>query len=251
MTTFSALDALVRRGQLPGWSAAVIREDGSSESAAGGLLEPDGSTPVTPDTLYWIASLSKPVLALITMGLVDDGVLGLDDDVRESVPELAGVTVLRPDAADLSGTEPVDGPITVRHLLTMTSGWGVLLEPDPIARAMAAAGIAPGPAPFEGTTEDYLSALAGIPLAFQPGLGWRYHTCADVLGIMLELLTGQDGERLLGERVREPLGLSALGFRAPAGRPIAPSFAAIPGGGFAPLPRGGISMVASRRWRRP
>lgn len=209
------LDALVDDGSLVGWVAGVQDPDGV-EVTAGGRRSVDGP-PMDPETLFMIASCSKPVGGVLALRLVEQGVLSLDDPVDRWLPELARPRVLaRPDA-DLDDTVPAERPITVEHLLTMTPGFGWVSE-GPLAVAMNDAGVAPGPFPPPMGPDEYLGRLAALPLADQPGSTWRYHTSSDVLGVLLARATGASVGELLQENVFSPLGLRDTGFSGDADR---------------------------------
>lgn len=211
-----ALDRLVDEGVLPGWSVAVVGADGSVEAATRGVTAPGGDQPVAPDTAYRLASLSKPVAGLLTAVLVDEGVLGPEDEVRRWVPELDGVRVLRRPDAPLDETEPQARPMSVHDLLTMTSGLGIRFDDTPLARAMGEAGVHPGPLPPQVDDVTFLARLAELPLAFQPGAGWAYHTSTDVLSVVLARASGVPLDLLLADRLTGPLGTPSVSFAAPA-----------------------------------
>ncbi|WP_277452251.1 serine hydrolase domain-containing protein [Janibacter sp. DB-40] len=208
-------DRLVDDGSLVGWVAGVRDRDGVQISA-GGRRSIDGP-PMDPQTLFMIASCSKPVGGVLALRLVEQGLISLDDPVSRWLPELARPRVLtRPDA-DLADTAPAERPITVEHLLTMTPGFGWVTE-RPLSVAMNDAGVAPGPFPPPMTPEEYLGRLASLPLANQPGSTWRYHTSSDVLGVLLARATGRSVSDLLEEHVCRPLGLGDTGFSGDPGR---------------------------------
>jgi CubicO group peptidase (beta-lactamase class C family) len=212
----TALDRLVAEGVLPGWSVAVVGADGSVDVGTRGVTAPDGDQPVAPDTAYRLASLSKPVAGLLAAVLVDEGVLAPQDEVRRWVPELDGVRVLRRPDAPLDDTEPLARPVTVHDLLTMTSGLGIRFDDTPLARAMAEAGVHPGPLPPEVDDVTFLARLAQLPLAFQPGAGWAYHTSTDVLSVVLARASGTPIDLLLADRLTGPLDTPSVSFVAPA-----------------------------------
>lgn len=199
-----ALDRLVAEGALDGWAAGV-REGGRTRLAAGGRRGPEEPAP--------IASNTKPLAGVLTLRLAELGALDLDDPVAPWLPELAAPQVLvRPDGP-LDDTVPARTPITARHLLTMTAGFG-WVESGPLAAAMAEREVAPGPfAPPMGP-EEYLRRLGGLPLADQPGAAWRYHTSSDVLGVLLARRTGRSVRALVAEHVTGPLGMTATDFPA-------------------------------------
>lgn len=201
------LDRLVDDGALEGWAAGV-RADGTTTLAAGGRRAAD--EPAS------IASCTKPMAGALTLRLVELGVVALDDPVAAWLPELAEPRVLvRPDAS-LDDTVAADRPITLRHLLAMTPGFGWVSEDGPLADAMAAAQVAPGPDAPPMSPDEYLRRLGGLPLADQPGALWRYHTSSDVLGVLLARATGRPVRDLLREHVTGPLGMTETDFPADA-----------------------------------
>src|SRR3954469_3210535 len=143
VTVWSALQARVEDGRVPGWAAAV-RHRGETEVRAGGCLALGGA-PAGPGALFRLSSLPKPSAGVLSLALVEDGVLDLDDPVARWLPELAAPRVMADRSGPLTSTVPAERPITVRHLLTSTPGFGGLWDDSPLAGAIAAAGIGPGP----------------------------------------------------------------------------------------------------------
>lgn len=231
-----ALDALVDDGALVGWVAGVQDPEGVAVAAGGHRRV--GGPPMNPQTLFSIASCSKPVGGVLALRLAEMDVLALDDPVERWLPELAGPRVLvRPDA-DLDDTVPAERPITVRHLLTMTPGFGWVSE-GPLAVAMNDVGVAPGPFPPPMGPKEYMTRLASLPLANQPGSTWRYHTSSDVLGVLLARAADTSVDDLLEEHVRGPLGLVDTGFTGDPDRMAGVHTAALTGGLVPfPLPEG-------------
>lgn len=214
----AALDQLVDQGYLPGYAFAV-HDSGGLHQGCGGFSDIASGDRVVASTAFRIASLSKLIGAIVTLQQVEAGVLSLDDPIRQWIPELA-----RPTGPD---GRPTTTAITVRHLLTMTSGWGVLSVDDSHASALAERGLAPGPFAPSMTAEDFLARLAQVRLAAQPGQAWRYHTSTDVLSILLERLTGRRNEDLVRTGIAEPLNLGMLSFE-PAEHDTAVCYRATP-----------------------
>jgi CubicO group peptidase (beta-lactamase class C family) len=203
----------VESGYLPGYVAGVHR-DGISEIYAAGVLGSGADDPMRTDTIFRIASLSKPIAGALALGLVQDGVLRLDDEAGRWLPELAAPRVLSARDAALQDTVPARRPILVRDLLTMTAGFGMAVGRTPLGQAMAASDLTPGPFPPPVSPDEFMARLGALPLQAQPGEAWIYHTCADVLGVLLERATGRSCRDLLSERLLEPLGLADTGFYA-------------------------------------
>jgi CubicO group peptidase (beta-lactamase class C family) len=230
-TTFdtSGLDALVDAGRLPGYAVAD-RRGGQVEVRHGGLRELEQGLPFEADTVHRVSSLSKPVAAILTSRLVDAGALDLDEPITTWLPELGGLGVLTMRDGPLGETEPMHRPVTVRDLLTMTSGFGIATEETPLGRAMDDAGVHPGPMPPMLDPDVVLERLAALPLGFQPGEGWAYHTSTDVLSLLLPRAAGGPLDALVAAEVREPLGLDVLHFHAPDPWRLAASYEWLEGG---------------------
>jgi CubicO group peptidase (beta-lactamase class C family) len=205
------LQRQVDDGRLPGFVAAV-RYRGSTEVLTGGRRHLDADVPMTPDTQFRLASLSKPFAGVLALQLVEDGVVSLDAPVGEWLPEFAEPRVLRRIDGPVEDTVPAGRPITVRHLLASTPGFGGIWEPCPLADALWATGGGPGPFPPSVGPEEFLRRLAALPLAAQPGERWLYHVSTDVLSVLLARASGRSLPDLLAERITGPLGLAGTGF---------------------------------------
>ncbi|GAB3808859.1 serine hydrolase [Humibacter antri] len=207
-----SLDERVASGWAPGIVAGV-RHRGRTEFYATGTYDfagERGSVPMTENTPFRIASLSKIVGMALAAQLIGDGLLDLDDEVAEWMPELADRRVLRSPAAALEDTAPAEREITVRDLLTFTSGMGLQFESTPYSRELNPFAVGPLPPPFG--VDEYLARVAALPLAHQPGERWMYHTSSDVLGILLSRVSEKPLHELLLGEITGPLGLSRTGF---------------------------------------
>lgn len=198
-TLLQILDKHVSLGTAPGIIGVTGAPDGQVEIVSSGNLP--------RDAIVRIQSMTKPVLAVATLRLVQTGRLSLDDPVETWLPELADRQVLRTPGSPLSNTEPATTPITVRHLLTNTSGYGMMTGPSPLQEAMVANHTEAGQHPVELGAQDWLNALAELPLAFQPGTGWRYHHSFGILGILLSRRVGGSLEEHLTRELFDPLGM--------------------------------------------
>lgn len=209
---WAAAEARLTAGRIPGYVAAV-RIGGRVEVRAGGRMALGAqSAPMREDTLFRIASITKPMGAALALSLVQDGALALDDPIARWLPEAASPRVLvAPDAA-LDETTEVKRPITVRHLLTATCGWGCVLEETPLQRAMLERGVFPGPLTPPMSGDDFVARVADLPLAFQPGEGWLYDTGMNLLGVLLSRATDRPLSELVAERITGPLGMADTGF---------------------------------------
>jgi CubicO group peptidase (beta-lactamase class C family) len=202
----------VEAGTVPG--AVALRGGRNPEIVAVGLAAIDGD-PMAEDAIMRIQSMTKAITAVAALRLVEAGRIELDQSVEEWLPELAHRRVLTHPAAPLDDTVPASRPITLRHLLTMGSGYGMEFAETPLQQAMADNGTAAGPDPVDVGADEWLARLAELPLAFQPGEGWRYHHSFAVLGILLARLTGRPLEEHLAEDLFGPLGMPDTAFWVP------------------------------------
>ncbi|WP_151523661.1 serine hydrolase domain-containing protein [Serinicoccus kebangsaanensis] len=203
------LDRHLDQGTAPGIVAALGDADGAIEVAAVGEL--------AEDAVVRIASMTKPVLAVAALRLVGAGAITLDDPVERWVPELADRQVLRSPDAALDDTVPARGRVTVRHLLTCTSGYGMVLEESPLQEAMREAGVEAGPDPLTLSAPEWLGALSSLPLVAQPGERWRYHHSFGLLGILLGRVAGRPLGDHLADDLLNPLGMHDTGYAVAPG----------------------------------
>jgi CubicO group peptidase (beta-lactamase class C family) len=203
------LERRVESGFVPGM-VAVLARHGEVQIEATGTLAfegPGSSTPMAADTICRMGSMTKPIVAACAMTLVEDCTLRLDDPVDDFLPELANMTVLADPYGPLGNTVAAIRPITLRDLLTYTLGTGMIpAEPGkvPIADALDALGNPP--------PDEWMRRLGTLPLAYQPGERWMYHTAADVTGVLIARATGRSFGDALRERICEPLGMKDTAF---------------------------------------
>ncbi|WP_404401478.1 serine hydrolase domain-containing protein [Pelagibacterium halotolerans] len=203
----------VMSGYVPGLTWAVDWEDHTRVEAAGAMAF--GGAPMHPDSIFRIASVSKPITAAAAMVLVDDGKIDLDDPVDRYLPELANRRVLRSVDGPLDDTVPARRAITLRDLLTFRFGLGALAslpESAPIRMAMAERDLEPGEEIFPGTSDEYMRRMSDLPLAYQPGEVWLYHTGSEVAGVLVERVAGKPLGAFMNERIFSPLGMKGTGF---------------------------------------
>jgi CubicO group peptidase (beta-lactamase class C family) len=188
----------VEDGTIPG-AVALLGSDEVEVVAAG--VASIGGEPMRANAIMRIQSMTKAIVSVAALRLVEARRLGLDESIEEWLPELAKRRVLSSPAAALDDTVPARRPITLRHLLTNASGYGMALVDSPLQRAMADNGTEAGAEPLALGAEKWLTRLAELPLAFQPGEGWRYHHSFGLLGILISRLTGKS----LGEHLADDL----------------------------------------------
>ena len=199
------------------WLAAC--GDAVHAGSAGRLTRAE-PTPVGRDSLFRIASMTKPVVAVAALLLVEDHLLRLDDPVDALLPELADRRVLVDPHGPMDGaTEPARRPLTLHDLLTFRTGIGMDFAqpfPQPLMRAMDELGIATAPPnpQLPPEPDEWMRRLATLPLLCQPGTHWLYHHSADVLGVLVARATGQPLDTVLRERVFAPLGMVDTSFAA-------------------------------------
>ena len=180
-----------------------------------------GGPPVARDSIFRIASTTKPITAAVTLAVVAEGLFGLDEPVDRLLPELAGRRVLRSMDGPLDDTVPAARAITVRDLLTFTFGFGMVGEmfaapqPWPVVAAtdeLRLATIGPPDPPVPPDPDTWIAALGSLPLLAQPGERWMYNTGAQVLGVLVARAAGQPFSEVLKTRIFEPLGMPDTGF---------------------------------------
>ncbi|MFF1737392.1 serine hydrolase domain-containing protein [Streptomyces sp. NPDC058247] len=207
----------VESGKIPGLVALFSRGGGTHVEALG-TMRHDGGAPMRRDTIFRMASTSKPVAVAAAMVLLDECRLRLDDPVQEWLPELADRQVLKRIDGPLDDTVPARRPITVRDVLTSTFGIGMDMTSlgTPIMGVIFEQGLTPNlPEPMPGP-DEWLRRLGELPLMHQPGERWQYHIASDLLGVLVARVTGQSYESFLRERIFDPLGMKDTGFHVPA-----------------------------------
>ena len=211
----TAVEVHTTDGSVPGLVWLASRGDDVIGGVAGVMAE-DGS-PMRRDALFRVASISKPVTAAAALSAIEAGVFGLDEPVERWLPELADRRVVRRSEGPLDDTVPADRPITVRDLLTFTSGYGVRLHQlrgpgpdrgaDPPRPRLRSAGAGP-----DAAVDEWMARLGTIPLDHQPGAAWRYHLSSELLGVLLARAEGEPLEAVLRRRVLAPAGMVDTAF---------------------------------------
>lgn len=216
------LQEAVAAKQIAGGSVILIRKGQVAYFAAAGLQDVEAQAPLTADTIFRIASMTKPITSVAAMLLVDEGKLRVSDPVSKYIPEFKNLKVLVPKPTD--GKEdppytlvPAETEITVHQLLTHTSGisYGLFARPH-LGALYAKTGVSDGLIETPGTMADNVRRLALAPLLFQPGSAWEYGLGTDVLGRVIEVASGRTLDEFLRERVFGPLKMLDTGFVVPA-----------------------------------
>jgi CubicO group peptidase (beta-lactamase class C family) len=207
----------VQRGLVPGIVTLVSRR-GEVHVDAIGTKAFGGSDPMRRNTIFRIASVTKPIVATAAMILVEECTLRLDEPVDQWLPELADRRVLRAIDSPLDDTVPASRPITLRDLLTFRLGIGaVMVFPPryPIQQAMAEAGVASGPTLPAHAPDELMRRFGSLPLVHQPGERWLYDSGSDILGVLISRVADTRLEEFLQVRIFEPLGMSDTSFSVP------------------------------------
>jgi CubicO group peptidase (beta-lactamase class C family) len=207
----------VSKGPVPGAVGLVARGD-RVEVAALGHTDAEGGTPMTRDSIFRIASITKPIVAAALMTLVEEGRIALDSPISHWLPELAAPNVVRDPAGPIEDVIPAARPITVEDLLTFRAGWGFpsdfsLPAVQPLFALMDPHNPQQVPEP-----DTWLASLAGVPLLYQPGEVWLYNIGSDIQGVLISRMTGSPLPDFLAERIFEPLGMVDTGFEVPAAK---------------------------------
>jgi CubicO group peptidase (beta-lactamase class C family) len=210
-------DAPCQAGTLPGVVALVSRR-GEVEVACAGVRT-IGGEPMTRDTVFRIASLTKPITAAAAMVLVERGVLRVDDPVDDLLPELANPDVLRRvdgPVDDPDNLEPAKRAITLRDLLTFQAGLGLPENFGAPIVGLLFEELAQGPPRPQQhpATEEWMRRVSGVPLLHHPGEGWTYNIGSEILGVMLARAAGASLADVLGETVLGPTGMADTGLWA-------------------------------------
>jgi CubicO group peptidase (beta-lactamase class C family) len=210
LSTAAEIDAyltnVIRDTRIPGIVALVVDADRVVYEGAFGRQDVAAGAPMAADSIFRIASMTKPVTSVAVMMLVQEGDVGLDDPVSRYLPAFENKPVIESfNAADKSYTvRPATGPITVRHLLTHTSGLGYAFSNHTLAALVGNAG--PG------------ASVAEFPLLHDPGARWTYGESTRVLGQLVEKVSGQALDDFLAERIFVPLGMSDTSYTVPASK---------------------------------
>jgi CubicO group peptidase (beta-lactamase class C family) len=220
LASFAAVAARhVGDADVPGLVALVARGTAVHVEAQGSLSI--GGSKVRRDSLFRIASMTKPVTGAATLALVGEGLLGLDEPVDTLLPELSNRRVLRRMDGPLDDTVPAVRPVTVRDLLTFTFGFGLVFEmftagelwPVVTTAEELHLGTLGPPDPGEPPDPDtWIAGLGSLPLMAQPGDRWMYNTGASVLGVLLARAADMAFAEVLRTRIFEPLAMADTSF---------------------------------------
>ena len=211
----------VDSGMLPGIMTQIYRKGQHVHTGMAGHMDLERSKPMQEDAIFRIYSMTKPITAVALMILVEDGLIGLDDDVQTYIPEwkglgvyASGVSTLVPGMPESFMTTPTARPMKVIDLATHTAGltYGFLMR-TAVDAAYRRHKINDFQTP--GGLEGMIQQLAGLPLEFSPGTRWNYSISIDILGYLIEKVSGMAFGEFLRTRLFEPLGMVDTGFHCP------------------------------------
>ena len=214
-TVEAALRPLVAAGEFAGAATLTWRDDRVVQAAAVGYRDVAAALPAQRDTVFRIASLSKPITSVVALTLLEEGRFALDEPISRWAPEFAAMRVLRDPGGPLDATEPAARPITFEDLLTQRSGLSYAdFHTGPLARAYADA--LGGAIDSDVAPDDWIAGLAAIPLVDQPGAAFHYGHSTDLLGLLLARMEDAPLGEVMRRRLFEPLGMVDTGFVVPA-----------------------------------
>ncbi|HJT06637.1 MAG TPA: serine hydrolase domain-containing protein [Stellaceae bacterium] len=212
----ATLNADVEHGRLPGAVIAVARKGKLVYFEAFGWRDKAAGVKMTTDTIFSIASMTKPMVTVGALMLVEEGALSVGDPVSKYLPQFATMQVAELDASGdtITGEVPAKRPITIRDLMIHTSGLVYGGRGTTAVHKLYPAGS--GAAAMTLTGQEFLDKLGSAPLLWQPGTVWDYGFGLDVLGLLIERVSEQSLGAYLRERVWQPLGMADTSFVIPA-----------------------------------
>lgn len=204
----------VKERKYPGSSVLICRGGDEVYFNATGQRNIEAGLPFERDTVVRIYSMTKPITSVALMMLAEQGLFHLDAPVSDFIPAFADMQALVPGAERIDQTEPCPPP-TLHQLLTHTSGLSYPFNPGVLSQAMDAEDLIFGPK--QGQLEDMANRVAALPLAFQPGTRWEYSVSIDILGRVVEVVSGKPLATFFADEIFGPLGMTQTGFSVPAG----------------------------------
>ncbi|WP_180686528.1 serine hydrolase domain-containing protein [Streptomyces gossypiisoli] len=202
----------VDEGRLPGFLVSIARGGRVAHLTTHGHRDTAAHLPVEPETLWRIYSMTKPVTSVAALMLMEEGRLSLDDPVARHLPAFADARVYESGSGAQTRTRPAEGPILVRHLMTHTSGLTFgFYHTHPVDALYREAGLESSVPPGANLAEA-IDVYARLPLQFEPGTQWNYSVASNVLGRVIEVVSGQPLDVHFAERIFGPLGMPDAGF---------------------------------------
>lgn len=217
---------VVKERKLAGGLATFGWGAGPLGTVRRGALGFDNPAPLDADSLFRVYSMTKPVTGMAAMILIEEGKLGLDQKLADFIPEFANPKVAIDPARSLDA-RPAAGQITIRQLMTHTSGLGYAIFPNKVDQELLRLGVVPAVVsrlPVPGLTssvptpgpDEFIKRAASVPLVAEPGTRWSYSMGLDILGLVIGRATGKAFEAFLAERLFGPAGMTSSFFQVPA-----------------------------------
>ncbi|WP_405947866.1 beta-lactamase family protein [Streptomyces prunicolor] len=236
----------VKDGAVPG-AVGLVARGAAVEVVAVGSVDAEGTAPMTRDSIFRIASITKPITAAAVLMLVEDGVLGLDSPVDEWLPELAKPMAVRTPSSPVDDLVPAARPITVEDLLSSRPGWGFPSDFS-LPAVQQLFGVQKDGRFLQSwpDPDTWVADLARVPLLHQPGAAWLYGTASDLQGVLVARASGRTLPEFLAERIFEPLGMTDTAFEVPESKRS--RFTSY----YSPTPAGGLELTDTPdgQWNR-
>lgn len=232
------MQGFVDRREIGGIVTLVAREGKVVDVRAYGFQDVESKKPMRPDTIFRIASMSKPITSVGVMLLYEQGKLLLTDPVSKYIPSFKNQRVIGPGEGGAATTVPARRDITIHDLLTHRAGLSYgFLDGGPVGDAYRKGGVSDGLTLTEGSIAENIDRLAAAPLLSQPGSEWHYGLSTDTLGRVIEVVSGMPFDVFLRENIFKPLGMSDTGFDVPEAKwpRLATVYAPDGAGGIRPM----------------
>ncbi len=228
------MERFIRDGRFPGVSVTVARNGRVAYQQEFGFADVERKTPLRKDTIYRVFSMSKPVTGVAVMMLVEEGRIVLDDPVSRYIPCFKNLQVFDGEGPEGPILKKADREVTVRDLLRHTSGFGYGGNADPVARLYQAKNVMDSSAGLDQMVERACT----VPLRFQPGTKWEYSISMDILGRLVEVVSGQALDEFFQTRIFDPLKMVDTGFFVPEAKAarFANCYSFAEGKGLTPVP---------------
>ncbi len=213
----TAIEAEVAAGKIPGAVALVARNGEVAYYKRFGFADIDAQTPMQLDSIFRIASMTKAVTSVAAMMLYEQGHFQLNDALAKYIPEFANMTVISEvdEQGNITATVPASKPIRIIDLLTHSSGISYPFIPGKLQASYQAAGIIDGLTIEDKTLASQMQLLATQPLLFEPGSQFAYGLSTDVLGYLVEVVSGKPLDQFFAEQLFQPLGMNDTYFYVP------------------------------------
>ncbi|MAW27516.1 MAG: hypothetical protein CMP98_01795 [Gammaproteobacteria bacterium] len=203
------LTDLTKRELLAGIATVLLQDNEVVDESFYGFSDIESRTPVRRDTIHRIFSNTKIITSVAMLMLYEDGKYQLDDPLVKYLPALDNLKVLKTGATDVNDTEALATPPTIRQAFTHTAGFSYgTFQESLVDRLFMETGVQDR----NGTLEEMIDKLAGIPLARQPGMRWQYSIATDILARLVEVMSGDTFADFLSTRLFQPLGMTDTGF---------------------------------------